>query len=66
MVNEISSEIVDIIARFVSAQEAAERGNTGAMEEVLSEASHRIHELLRDVEIEGRGNQATPIQNTDA
>jgi len=65
MANKLSSEIADIATRMTAAQEAAETGNTSALEEALSEASRRITELLKEIEIEGRGNQATRIQNTD-
>ncbi len=60
----LNSDIKKLVARVDAAQKAAKTGNVIAMREALSEAQERISALIKDVELDERGNEAK-IQNTD-
>lgn len=62
--NDLSGEIEKLVARVDAAQKAAKIGNVIAMREALSEAQERISALIKDIELDERGNEAK-IQNTD-
>lgn len=62
--NDLSGDIEKLVARVDAAQKAAKMGNVIAMREALSEAQERISALIKDIELDERGNEAK-IQNTD-
>jgi hypothetical protein len=60
-----SADVKKLSSRILAAQKAADSDNLAALEKALIEINNDAAKLLKDIQLDERGNQATRIQNTD-